>query len=159
MLKRVIPVLSSLRHDTDAVSMPKQAKSGAGQRVLIVEDSKDFADLLKFVLEDDGFVGVQFPVEGADIVAWAKLHKPAVILMDLALRHKNGREYIDQLKADPTSKKIPIIVVTGRDLSHREVLELQVMDVKYLRKGRVEMDEIRNEVMNSARGTSSENKA
>ncbi len=131
--------------------MSKQPKGG-GQRVLIVEDSKDFADLLKFVLEDDGFVGVQFPVEGADIVSWAKLHKPAVILMDLALRHKNGREYIDELKADPASRKIPIIVVTGRDLSHREVLELRMMDIKYLRKGRVEMDEIRSEVMSSAGG-------
>lgn len=126
--------------------MPKQAKETTGPTVLIVEDSKDFADLLKFVLEDDGFTAFQFPVEGQDIVEWAKQHKPTAILMDLALRHKNGREYIDDLKADPATKKIPIIVVTGRDLSHKEVLELRVMDVKYMRKGRVEMDEIRSEV-------------
>jgi len=126
--------------------MPKQAKQVTGPAVLIVEDSKDFADLLKFVLEDDGFVGIQFPVEGQNIVEWAKQHKAAVILMDLALRHKNGREYIDDLKADTATKKIPIIVVTGRDLTHKEILELKVMDVKYMRKGRVEMDEIRQEV-------------
>jgi DNA-binding response OmpR family regulator len=126
--------------------MPKQSKQTTGPTVLIVEDSKDFADLLKFVLEDDGFVGMQFPMEGHDIVEWVKEHKPATILMDLALRRKDGREYINDLKADPLTKKIPIIVVTGRDLSHKDVLELQVMDVKYMRKGRVEMDEIRNEV-------------
>jgi DNA-binding response OmpR family regulator len=126
--------------------MLKQDKQTTGPTVLIVEDSKDFADLLKFVLEDDGFVGKQFPVEGYDIVEWAKEQKPAVILMDLALRRKDGREYINDLKADPATKKIPIIVDTGRDLSHKDILELQVLDVKYMRKGRVEMDEIRNEV-------------
>ena len=74
--------------------------------------------------------------------------------MDLALRHKDGRSFIDLLKADPVTKKIPIIVITGRDLSHKEILELQVMEVKYMRKGRVEMDDIRAEVKNAARKAS-----
>ena len=131
--------------------MAKQPKLPTGPSVLIVEDSKDFSDLLKFVLEDDGFAGVQFPVEGEDVVAWAREQKPVAILMDLALRHQDGRTFIDLLKADPVTKKIPIIVITGRDLSHKEILELKVMDVKYMRKGRVEMDEIRNEVKLAAR--------
>lgn len=134
--------------------MPKQVRTQSGQPVLIVEDSKDFSDLLKFVLEDDGFAGIQFPVEGEDIVTWAKEHRPVAILMDLALRHKDGRMFIDLLKSDAVTKKIPIIVITGRDLSHKEILELQVMDVKYMRKGRVEMDEIRAEVKSAARKAS-----
>jgi len=130
--------------------MSKQTGSPQRRKVLIVEDSKDFADLLKFVLEDDGFEAVQFPIERGDVVEWAKEHKPAAVLMDLALRHKDGREFINALKAEPLTRKIPILVITGRDLSHKEVLELQVMDVKYMRKGRVEMDEIRSEVKRSA---------
>ncbi len=130
--------------------MPKQAKSTERQQVLIVEDSKDFADLLKFVLEDDGFEGIQYPFDQEDFVAWVKEHHPAVVLMDLALRRRDGREFITALKSDPETRRLPIIVVTGRDLSHKEVLELQTMDVKYMRKGRVEMDEIRSEVKLSA---------
>ena len=52
--------------------MPKEAKLTTKKTVLIVEDSEDFSNLLKFVIEDDGFEAVQFPVTGDDIVAWAK---------------------------------------------------------------------------------------
>jgi two-component system phosphate regulon response regulator PhoB len=111
--------------------------------ILIVEDSEDFRNLLKLVIEDEGFEGVLFPVHKEEIVPFAQEHAPALILMDLALRRKGGMEFINDLKADSSTKDIPIIVLTGRDLSQREVLELEVKGVKYLRKGRVEMFEIK----------------
>jgi CheY-like chemotaxis protein len=58
-------------------------------------------------------------------------------------------EYIEELKADPATKDIPIIVITGRDLTTKEILELQVRDIKYLRKGRVEVQEIKDEIRRS----------
>ncbi|MBM2845063.1 MAG: response regulator [Bacteroidetes bacterium] len=131
--------------------MPKAAKNGGKRCILIVEDSVDFSNLLKFIIEDDGFEGVQFPVEGEDIVGWAKEHKPATILMDLALRRKGGMEFLEELKADPETKHIPIMIITGRELPTKEILELQMRGVKYLRKGRVEMEELKKEIRDSAR--------
>ncbi len=130
--------------------MPKHTRARPGQTVLIVEDSLDFASLLKFLVEDDGFEGVVFPVDETDIVGWAVKHTPAVIMMDLALRRKEGTEFIDLLKADAATKSIPIIVLTGRDLGTREIQELEFKAIKYLRKGRVELDEIRDEVCKAA---------
>jgi DNA-binding response OmpR family regulator len=130
--------------------MPKQDKQPQKKCILIVEDSVDFSNLLKFVVEDDGFDGVQFPVDQPDIVKWAKERNPAVILVDLALRRKAGMEYIEDLKADPETKGIPIIIITGRDLGLKEVVDLQMRGIKYLRKGRVELDEIKNEIRLSA---------
>lgn len=130
--------------------MPKQVKDSLKKTILIVEDSVDFSNLLKFIVEDDGFTGIQFPVNEPNIVGWAKEHKPAVILVDLALRRKAGMEYIEDLKTDPDTKSIPIIIITGRDLGMKEVVELQLRGIKYLRKGRVELDEIKNEIRNSA---------
>jgi DNA-binding response OmpR family regulator len=130
--------------------MPKPVKQTEKKCILIVEDSVDFSNLLKFVVEDDGFEGLQFPVDQSDIVSWAKEHKPAVILVDLALRRKAGMEYIEDLKADPETKAVPIIIITGRDLGLKEVVDLQMRGIKYLRKGRVELDEIKNEIRNSA---------
>jgi two-component system alkaline phosphatase synthesis response regulator PhoP len=124
--------------------MPKVAKTADKKSVLIVEDSADFSDLLKYIIEDMGFEGVQFPLDKADIVEWAKTHNPEAILMDLQLRRKNGMEYIHELKSDGATKDIPIIVITGRDLTQREILDLQIKGVKYLRKGRIEMDELKN---------------
>jgi DNA-binding response OmpR family regulator len=117
----------------------------AGRRVvLIVEDSMDFSNLLKFIVEDDGFEGVQFPVQSDDIVEWARDREPAAILMDLALGRKGGMDFIDRLKDDPETTDIPIIVISGRDLALRDIMSLQSRGVRYLRKGRVEMEEIRD---------------
>lgn len=111
---------------------------------MIVEDSMDFSNLLKFIVEDDGFEGVQFPVQSDDIVEWARDREPAAILMDLALGRKGGMDFIDRLKDDPETTDIPIIVISGRDLALRDIMSLQSRGVRYLRKGRVEMEEIRD---------------
>jgi two-component system phosphate regulon response regulator PhoB len=130
--------------------MSKADKNDAKRSILIVEDSTDFSNLMKFIVEDDGFEGLQFPLEHEDIVGWVKEHKPVTILMDLALRRKGGMQYIEDLKADPATKNIPIIIITGRELNPKEVLSLQVRGVKYLRKGRIEMEEIRHAIRDSA---------
>jgi len=132
--------------------MSKAVKSDAKKSVLIVEDSLDFSNLLKFIVEDDGFEGIQFPVQQEDILSAVKAQHPSVILMDLALRRKGGMEYINDLKGDPATKHIPIIIITGRDLGQRDILDLQMKGVKYLRKGRVEMHEIRREIRTAVLG-------
>jgi DNA-binding response OmpR family regulator len=126
--------------------MPKQQHPQQRHAVLIIEDSLDFSNLLKFVIEDEGLEGVQFPITETDVVRWAKDCHPILILTDLALRRKDGMEYIRDLKADPSTKKIPIAIISGKELPHREVLELQVQGVKYFRKGRADMNEIREEI-------------
>lgn len=123
--------------------MSKAAKSPDVKSVLIVEDSADFSNLLKFIVDDMGYEGVQFALDKDDIVARSKECNAEAILMDLQLRRKSGMQYIEELKADPATKAIPVIIITGRDLGQKELLELQMKDVKYLRKGRVEMDELK----------------
>ena len=130
--------------------MSKPAQDAEKRTVLIVEDSDDFSNLMKYVIEDMGFVGVQFPVDEEDIIGWAKEHNPAVILMDLALRRKGGMEFIEELKAESSTRNIPIVIISGRDLSSKEILELQVRDVQYLRKGRMDMHEIRQAISDAA---------
>lgn len=123
--------------------MPGPAKTTDRKSVLIVEDSVDFSNLLKYIIEDMGFEGVQFPLDKEDIVEWSRTHKPEAVLMDLQLRRKNGMQYIHELKSDAGTKNIPIIIITGRDLTQREILDLQIKGVRYLRKGRIEMDELK----------------
>ena len=134
--------------------MGKTARSEEKKSVLIVEDSIDFSNLLKFIVEDDGYNGVQFPITGEDIVTAVKELKPGVVLMDLALRRKGGLEFINDLRSAPETKDVPVIVITGRDLGQREVMDLQSRGVRYLRKGRVEMHEIRREIRNAMIGKS-----
>jgi DNA-binding response OmpR family regulator len=109
--------------------------------VLIVEDSPGFSELMKFVVEDEGFSGVLFPLE-EDFMHWVDKEKPSAIIMDLALNRMSGFDLIHLLKAHAKHKSIPIIVITGRDLSVKDITDLKLLGVQYLRKGRVDMHEI-----------------
>jgi CheY-like chemotaxis protein len=132
--------------------MSLSAKPAKRKSILIVEDSVDFANLLKFVVDDDGFEGIIFPLKLDDICAFAKEHEPAAVLMDLALGRKGGLEYIERLKADPETAPIPIVIITGRELPAKDVADLQSRGIRYLRKGRVEMDEMRKVIKEAAGG-------
>jgi len=149
----LLQVFPTLLHMLKA-KQTKESKTNHEEkkRVLIVEDSVDFSNLLKFIIEDLGLEGVQAPIEVDDIVALANEHKPATILMDLALRRRGGMQFIEELKADSSTKNIPIMIISGRELSLKEVADLQLKGVKYLRKGRIEMDELKNEIRESATG-------
>ena len=133
--------------------MTANPKAGTRKSVLIVEDSMDFSNLLKFIVEDDGFEGVQFPVNSDDITEWARDRQPAAILMDLALGRKGGMDFIDRLKDDPETSEIPIIIISGRELAVKEIMSLQARGIRYLRKGRVEMEEIREMIKEVTAGS------
>ena len=133
--------------------MSKETKQSDTKSVLIVEDSVDFSNLLKFIVEDMGYEGVQFALDKEDIVSRAQGCKAEAILMDLQLRRKNGLQYIAELKGDPGTKNIPIVIISGRDLSQKELLELQMKNVKYLRKGRVEMDDLKKVIRDTVQHT------
>lgn len=130
--------------------MPKAAKTAGRRVVLIVEDSVDFSNLLKFIVDDEGFEGLQFPLQLDDICAYAVEHNVSAVLMDLALGRKGGMAYIDMLKNDPATSDLPILVITGRDLPVKEIADLQKRGIRYLRKGRVEMEDIRTAIVGAA---------
>jgi len=109
--------------------------------VLIVEDSPGFSELMKFVVEDEGFKGVLFPLE-QNFISWVDKEKPSAIIMDLALNRLSGFDLIKELKAHVKHKTIPVIVITGRDLDVKDITELKMHGIPYLRKGRVDMHEI-----------------
>jgi two-component system, sensor histidine kinase and response regulator len=118
--------------------------------VLIVEDSPGFSELMKFVVEDEGYRGVIFPLE-EEFMGWVEKKKPNAIIMDLALNRLNGFDLIHEIKQHPKHKKIPIIVITGRDLNVKDIAELKLHEIQYPRKGRVDMHEI-HQVIKDALG-------
>jgi DNA-binding response OmpR family regulator len=113
--------------------------------VLIVEDSPGFSELMKYVVEDEGFKGIVFPLE-ENFLHWVEKEKPSAIIMDLALNRMSGFDLIHEIKAHPKHKNIPIVVITGRDLDVKDITELKMHSIPYLRKGRVDMHEIHQSI-------------
>ncbi|HZS39559.1 MAG TPA: response regulator transcription factor [Polyangia bacterium] len=81
--------------------------------VLIVDDEKDLRSLLDFNLRQSGYRTVQAS-NGAEAVARVASHRPDLILLDLNLPDVSGTEVCRQLKADPETEAIPIVMLTAR---------------------------------------------
>ena len=81
-------------------------------RILLVEDNEPSRDALGRRLERRGF-DVAVAVDGQDAVTRAHAESPDLILMDLGLPGIDGWEATRQLKNDPATRHIPIIVLSA----------------------------------------------
>ena len=82
------------------------------KRILIVEDNEMNRDVLSRRLVRRGY-DVLLATDGAHGLAMAAMHGPDLILMDLGLPEIDGWECTRRLKADDTTKHIPVIALTA----------------------------------------------
>lgn len=82
-------------------------------RVLVVDDSRVIRELIAVNLELEGFE-VTTAADGEAAVRLASEVKPDVITLDVMMPRLNGFEAVQQLRQDPTTAGIPVVMVTGR---------------------------------------------
>ena len=85
-------------------------------KILIVEDNEMNRDMLSRRLERKGFE-VVMAEDGAKGVDMSKSENPDLILMDLSLPVMDGWEATSTIKADDSTKSIPIIVLTAHAMA------------------------------------------
>jgi len=97
--------------------------AGIPIEILLVEDSPDDACLTVDALQD-GRVRNNVTVVDDGVKAMAFLRRegryasaprPDLILLDLNLPRKNGREVLAEIKSDPSLRRIPVVVMTSSD--------------------------------------------
>jgi putative two-component system response regulator len=86
-------------------------------RVLVVDDNPDMAELMRELLASRGYDVVTVP-DAAEAEAEVHRHLPDLILSDVVMPGRSGYELCHQLKADPSTRLIPFLLITG--LSDRE---------------------------------------
>jgi CheY-like chemotaxis protein len=79
---------------------------------LVIDDDKFVASALAELLEDDGF-DVHTATNGFSAFRQALELRPALVLLDLALPERSGTQLLEDLRADPTTRDIAIVVVSG----------------------------------------------
>lgn len=84
--------------------------------VLLVDDYPDAREMYAEYLEFSGFDIVQAG-NGVEAIERAHDSHPDVILMDLSLPVMDGWEATRRLKADETTRQIPVLAVTGHALT------------------------------------------
>lgn len=98
--------------------------------ILLVEDSPGDVRLTREALKDAKIINnlnvMPDGVEAMDYLCrrgkYANATEPHLILLDLNLPKKNGREVLDEIKSDPKLKHIPVVVLTTSD-DEQEVLQ------------------------------------
>jgi phosphate regulon transcriptional regulator PhoB len=102
-------------------------------RVLVVEDERDVAELLRYNLSKDGY-DVVLAANGSDAVKQAHEAHPDVVLLDIMVPQLNGWEICRRLKQDAETRAIPVIMVTGRVEEGDKVLGFEVGADDYVTK-------------------------
>ncbi len=98
--------------------------------VLVVDDNKDYANALKQLLEAEGFK-TTVAHNGEEALEVLKTSTPAVIFLDVVMPVMDGFQVVRRLQANDLWKKIPVIILSGKELTNRErdMLQSYIKDV------------------------------
>ena len=89
------------------------------QLILIVEDDPNSRKLARDVLQAKGFETIEAG-SAEDGLVLAQTRRPALILMDIQLPRMGGIEALQKLRADGTTRAIPVIAVTASVMSEQQ---------------------------------------
>lgn len=81
-------------------------------KVMVVEDESDIREILKNLLEEEGFQVVALD-NGMNLIAELNTNQPDLLLLDQILPGKTGVEAVREVRASQTFGRLPIIMVTG----------------------------------------------
>lgn len=81
--------------------------------ILVVEDNMDTYELVRFILERNGYEAF-LAVNGRDGVDAAIKQMPDLIIMDLAMPEMDGWTATQNIKKEPSTQSIPLIALTAR---------------------------------------------
>lgn len=98
------------------------------KRIVCIEDEQEMIDLIRLILSRRGFdvKGATGGMEGLKLV---RREIPDLVLLDLMMPDLDGWEVYQQMKADDTTRDIPVIVVTAKAQNIDRVLGIHIAKV------------------------------
>jgi CheY-like chemotaxis protein len=80
--------------------------------ILIIDDQPFFVTMQQNLLKQQGY-RVLAATNGAEGLAWAKQHKPDLILLDIQMPGMDGFAVCEKLKQDEELRHIPVVILTA----------------------------------------------
>ena len=103
------------------------------RQVLVVEDEADIRNLVRYNLEQEGYV-VAEAADGEQGLALARKQRPHLVVLDLMLPGMNGLEVCRVLRGDEKTAKMPVVMLTARATEVDKVLGLEIGADDYVTK-------------------------
>ncbi len=128
------PAFSSMFSTGSVESRMLGSQPMTRERILIVEDEPDIAEVLRYNLEKEGF-RVEIAGRG-EIGLEAARHEPPpeLILLDLMLPGMDGLEVMRALKREAATARVPIVMITARGEEVDRIVGLELGADDYVSK-------------------------
>jgi two-component system, OmpR family, alkaline phosphatase synthesis response regulator PhoP len=101
--------------------------------VMVIEDEKEIRDLVRYNLEREGF-RVATAVDGETGLEQLFSSRPDAVVLDLMLPGRNGLEILRELRSEPTTRDLPVLVLTARGAEMDKLLGFEHGADDYLTK-------------------------
>lgn len=123
------------------IRMVKKAITATDNYILVVEDELDYSLLIQKFLKDAGY-SVDNAFNGKEALDKVQLNVPALILLDLKMPVMDGFEVMRHLKGNPKWQTIPVIIISGMELSTDQRDEIESKTIDFLRKSEYSMESL-----------------
>jgi len=88
-------------------------RAATKKRILVVDDERDLVELIAYNLQRNGYDVLTAP-DGQAALEVARRQRPDLIILDLMLPGLDGMEVARQLRADPATAHVPVIMLTAK---------------------------------------------
>ena len=124
------PVVFGQEVEPEPVSLPEQAGDNLAPLVLVIDDNPDAIYLMRETLDMAGY-RVAVANNGEEGIRMAEEKQPFAITLDIMMPHKDGWQVLHDLKQNPATRRIPVIMISIVD---RKALGYRLGAVDYLIK-------------------------
>jgi GAF domain-containing protein/DNA-binding response OmpR family regulator len=100
-------------------------------RILIIDDHDESIRILQNVLQETGTYRVYSAHNGAEGIAQVARRRPDLVILDLRMPEMDGFQVIRELRSNPETATIPVLVVTADTLDPSERDQLSNLEVIY----------------------------
>lgn len=115
-------------------------------RIAIADDSIDARRLIRRILQSQGDFTIFEAGDGKEALTLIEMEKPDLIILDLMMPEMDGFAVIDNLKRNPETANIPVIVASAKELTTNEKERLEGQIQSLMQKGDFLNDEFLGEV-------------
>lgn len=89
-------------------------------KILLLDDNRDLLQIVQIILKGQGYETLlASSIEEAMVKI--KIHQPVLILMDVYLSDMDGYTFCSQLKNDPDTSNIRVIMMSGEDCNQKMI--------------------------------------
>lgn len=131
--------------DANKFSRSPQSDTIMAKKILVIEDEATLQRALLEFLEAEGFETISAS-DGEAGIEMTKAKKPDLIILDIILPKKDGYKVLAEIKKDPETQKIPVILLTNLESPEDIQRAFDLGATTYLVKSNYKLEDVVNRI-------------